>query len=421
MTELELGGIPASALANEYGTPLYVYDEEQIIETLKKFKSNFYSEKFATQILYASKAFQTIELIQLMAEYAIGLDVVSGGELYTALQTTMPVEEIYFHGNNKSYAEIIEAIESGVTHFIADNEQEVALLARISEERKSPLQLLLRLNVGIEAHTHEYILTTHVDSKFGLAYQSEAYQQAYTTIEKSEYLIFEGFHAHIGSQIFEMDAWYAALDRLFDYLLDFSSPLVINIGGGFGIAYTENDQPLPIESVLANLITYTEKQVSQKNILLRKLMIEPGRSMIAQAGTTLYRIGFTKETPHKHYYFVDGGMTDNIRPALYQAEYTADIATKLTEPKKPNITVAGKMCESGDVLISSIALPEAQMGDILAIYATGAYGYSMSSNYNRALRPAVVFVNEGQSRVVVRRQTYSDLLGGEVAYGNTNL
>lgn len=224
------------------------------------------------------------------------------------------------------------------------------------------------------------------------------------------------FIAHIGSQIFDVTAWLAEIDKLTSYLTDFEQPLSLNLGGGFGIRYTQNDQPIPIEEALKKLIEYTEEALDKRKLTIRQLLIEPGRSIVGEAGTTLYTIGFIKKTPHKKYYFVDGGMTDNIRPALYQAAYDCDLAEKLSEEKTEKVTIAGKMCESGDVVIKETYLPKAKSGDLLAVYSTGAYGYSMSSNYNRATRPAVVFVNNGQSRLVVRRQAFSDLLRGEVSY-----
>lgn len=414
MTELMIGEIPVSQLAKKYQTPLYVYDEKKMEETIKAFKRGFTSVHFQTKILYASKAFQTIEMLRLIDSQGLGLDVVSGGEIYTSLQAKFPVENIYFHGNNKTVDELRYAIENGLSHFVADNVMEVEVLERLSREYEQKLAIMLRLNVGIEAHTHEYIVTAHIDSKFGMLYESEACQQAIRCIQESDYLSLEGFHAHIGSQIFDMTAWFAEIDQLVSYLQDFDQPLSLNLGGGFGIRYTTEDTPLPIEEAVEKLVSHTEEALAKKKLSIKQLLIEPGRSIVGEAGTTLYTIGYIKETPHQNYYFVDGGMTDNIRPALYQANYTCDLAKKLGEEKTVKVTIAGKMCESGDVVIKTTFLPPAQTGDLLAVYATGAYGYSMSSNYNRALRPAVIFVKEGASRLVVRRQEYADLLRGEI-------
>jgi diaminopimelate decarboxylase len=414
MSELMIGEIPASQLVKQYQSPLYVYDEKKLKETIKAFKEGFQSDHFKTKVLYASKAFQTVAMLKLIQSYGLGLDVVSGGEIYTALKAEFPVETIYFHGNNKTPAELRYAIENGIIHFVVDNRMEVELLSILSQEYDKELHVMIRLNVGIEAHTHEYIVTAHVDSKFGMLYESENCQQAIQIVQTSDHLVLEGFHAHIGSQIFEMTAWLAEIDKLVGYLKEFDEELSMNLGGGFGIRYTESDRPLPIEETVKELVRYTEEALQKQGVTIQQLMIEPGRSMVGEAGTTLYTVGFIKQTPHKKYYFVDGGMTDNIRPALYQATYRCDLATKLSEAKTEKVTVAGKMCESGDVVIQETFLPPAEPGDILAVYATGAYGYSMSSNYNRALTPAVVFVNGDRSRLVVRRQEYADLLRGEV-------
>ncbi|MGX7199161.1 diaminopimelate decarboxylase [Enterococcus nangangensis] len=414
MSELLLGGVKATTLAKEYQTPLYVFDEDKIVGMMQAYIKNFKSEEFATKVLYASKAFQTVAVINLAASQGLGLDVVSGGEIFTALKSQMPKEKIYFHGNNKTPQELEFFVESGLTHVVCDNMMEARLLANLAEKAQRTISVMLRLNVGIDAHTHEYINTAFIDSKFGMSYESAECQQTLAAIAASPYLVLEGFHAHIGSQIFEMTAWRAEIDKLVSYLKDFSETLTLNIGGGFGIHYVDSDRPLAPDETARELIAYTEKALAKAQQKIATLIIEPGRSLVGEAGTTLYTVGFEKKTPHKHYLFVDGGMTDNIRPALYQAEYQCDIANRLDAPKTQAVTVAGKLCESGDVLIKNANLPTCVAGDILAVYSTGAYGYSMSSNYNRALTPAVVFVKDGQSRLVVKRQTYLDLLRNEV-------
>ena len=409
-----IGGVSATDLAQHYGTPLYVYDEAEIEDMMQAYEENFVSEKFATKVLYASKAFQTVAMINLAAEHNLGLDVVSGGEIYAALQSKMPKEKIYFHGNNKTPAELEFFVESGLKHVVCDNIMEAELLAKLAEQHQTPVNVMIRLNVGIDAHTHKYIITAYIDSKFGVSYDSADCRAILATIENSPYLTLEGFHAHIGSQITEMTAWLAEIDKLVGYLADFTQPLTLNLGGGFGIRYVKNDEPLNPNVTASELVSYTEKKLAERHLTINELIIEPGRSLVGAAGTTLYTVGYSKKTPHKNYLFVDGGMTDNIRPALYQAQYNADLANKMDAPKTELTTVAGKMCESGDVLIEKILLPKAVPGDILATYATGAYGYSMSSNYNRALTPAVVFVKDGHSHLVVKRQTFQDLLRNEV-------
>lgn len=414
MTELHIGGVAASQLVAQYGSPLYVYDQQQLETNLQAYKKAFQSDRFPTKILYASKAFQTVGMMNLVNQYGFGVDVVSAGELYTALQSDVPVDHIYFHGNNKSTEELKMAFESGMQHIVCDNLMELTELSQLANDYKQPMQIMFRLNVGIEAHTHEYIVTTHIDSKFGMAYDSSDFKACLELLNDNDYLELEGFHVHIGSQIFEMDAWYAAIDKMVSYLNDFDQPLTLNLGGGFGVRYTEDDKPLGIEETMNQLLRYLDQSLTAADLTVKELIIEPGRSLVAEAGYTLYEIGYQKQTPNKTYYFVDGGMADNIRPSLYQAKYSCDVANKMDAEKTEHVTVAGKYCESGDVLIQNVALPKVEKGDLLVVYATGAYGYSMSSNYNRSLTPAVVFAKDGQTTEIVKRQTYLDLLRNDL-------
>jgi len=410
MSILKIGGVPVTELANQFKTPLYVYDQNQLEDTLTTFINHFKSEKFPTKIIYASKAFQTIHFTNLIGSYGLGLDVVSGGELFTALQSNLPRNMIYFHGNNKSLEELDLAFKSGIEHLICDNFMELEVIEALSRKYQQKMNIQLRLNVGIEAHTHEYIITSHIDSKFGMAFESEECKKCLTLLNNHPYLTFEGVHSHIGSQIFDLTAWYASIDKLISYLKTFDQSLALNIGGGFGIKYTEEDQPLDVAESLKALILYVENALESQGVTISELMIEPGRSIVGNAGSTLYTIGYQKQTPEKLYYFVDGGMSDNLRPSLYQAKYECDVATKMDAPKTKRITVAGKCCESGDILIDSCQLPVVDSGDLLVVYATGAYGYSMSNQYNKNVIPAVVFVKDGQAKQVVRRQTLEDLI-----------
>ena len=419
MSILQIGNVTVTSLVDKYKTPLYVYDQGKIEEVMDLVKHSFKSTLFNTKILYASKAFQAIEMLNLVAEKEFGLDVVSGGELYAALQSKIPVEDIYFHGNNKDAQELDFAFKSGIHHIVVDNYMELMTISELANRYQQKMLISLRLNVGVEAHTHEYIVTSHIDSKFGFAFDSEDCENCLTLIKENEFLVLEGFHSHIGSQIFDMKAFYAAIDRLVTYLKAFSDPLTLNIGGGFGIAYTKQDNPLGIETILKSLIEYVEGALKQHDITLKELIIEPGRSIVGEAGCTLYTLGYQKVTPGRKYYFVDGGMTDNMRPSLYQAKYLCDVANRLDEPKTEKVTVAGKCCESGDILIQEAMLPKAKVGDILVVYTTGAYGYSMSNQYNRNVIPGVVFVKNGQVKEVVRRQTYADLIRHEVIEGMT--
>jgi len=416
---LKIGNVSVTDLVQQYQTPLYVYDQEKMEQIIDLFLESFQSSQFETKILYASKAFQAIEMINLIASKGLGLDIVSGGELYAALQSNIDVSELYFHGNNKDYHELELAFQSGVKHIVCDNFMELEVISALATQYEREMNISLRLNVGVEAHTHEYIVTSHIDSKFGFSYESEECRNCLNLIEKNNFLILEGFHSHIGSQIFDLDAWYVSIDKLLSYLKDFPQPLVLNIGGGFGIPYTDQDHPLPIETVLKSLIHYVEQALTNQQVTLTKLIIEPGRSIVGEAGYTLYTLGYQKTTPGRTYYFVDGGMSDNLRPSLYQAEYKCDIANRLDEAKTEKVTIAGKCCESGDILIKEALLPPAKLGDLLVVYTTGAYGYSMSNQYNRNVIPGVVFVKEGQVQEVVRRQTYADLIQHEMIQGQT--
>lgn len=401
-------------LKNKYGTPLYIYNADQIKNNISAYQKYFKSAAFDTEILYASKVLSIKAILRLIMQYNLSLDVVSLGELYTAHIVDFPMERVYFHGNNKTYDELKYALELNVGTIVVDNLCEVKRLLELTEKMKKKVQIYIRLNVGIEAHTHKYIVTAHVDSKFGVLYQSSEYLEILKLVQSSKYLHLQGFHSHIGSQIFDLTPYDAAIQKLVQVIQDFDYPMDINLGGGFGVAYTNADAPIPFDEVAKHLIQETEKELLKQNAHIRKLCIEPGRSLVAEAGTTLYTIGGIKKTPNKLYYFVDGGMTDNIRPALYQAVYTADIVGKEKEFKNQVVTVAGKCCESGDILIENTLLPEAQVGDLLVTYTTGAYGYAMSSNYNKALTPAIVFVEDGQDRLVVKRQTVEELVEREL-------
>ena len=401
-------------LKEKYGTPLYIYNVDLIKDNINQYLTNFKSKQFETEIIYASKALNIKAMLRLIMRYNLSLDVVSLGELYTAKMVGFPMQKIYFHGNNKSEEELEYALNEEVGIIVVDNLTELKQLEHLAHSLKKEVNIYIRLNVGVEAHTHKYIVTAHVDSKFGVMYAGKDYKEMLELIEKSSYIKLQGFHSHIGSQIFDLTPYDAAIAKLIEIVKDFDRPLGINLGGGFGVSYTDADQPIPFDILSKHLIEATEAELLKQNVKLKKLSIEPGRSIVAEAGQTLYTIGGVKQTPNKLYYFVDGGMTDNIRPALYQALYRADIIGKEKEFKKKIVTIAGKCCESGDVIIENILLPEAQKGELLITYSTGAYGYSMSSNYNKALTPAVVFVEGNKDELVVKRQSLEELLEREV-------
>jgi len=414
--QLTIGGTSAVTLAKTYGTPLYVYDTALIKERAKAFIQTFKHAGVPAQVAYASKAFSSVAMYQLAAEEGLSLDVVSGGELYTAIHAGFPVERIHFHGNNKSDAELVFALDSKIGCFVVDNFYEIEQLKRLTAEKKQQINILLRVTPGIEAHTHDYITTGQADSKFGFDLNNGQADQAFQKVKDDTYIQLLGMHCHIGSQIFDTVAFSLAAKKLIGKMLewkeqyDFVCP-VLNLGGGFGIRYTEEDKPLQPAIYVEDMIKSIQKDIGTENYPMPEIWIEPGRSLVGDAGTTLYSIGSQKEVPGvRNYLAVDGGMSDNIRPALYQAKYDAAIANKMNVESKTTYTVAGKCCESGDKLIEKILLPSVEAGDILAVFCTGAYGYSMASNYNRLPRPAVVFVEQGQHRIVIKRETYEDLI-----------
>ena len=413
---LHIGGISVEKLRKEYGTPLYIMDQKLIEDNLQKYKECFVSKKFDTQVIYATKAFLNIGMCQLVNRYGLGMDAVSDGELFTIKHSGFPMENIYMHGNNKSDVELEMCIDYGVGTIIVDNFNELKRLEEICEIKNAKVKALLRVNPGIEAHTHEYIKTSKDSSKFGETIYEDKIYDIIKEFQNSKYVELLGFHCHIGSQIFDTKAFYEEIETMMDFIEKVKEKLnfytrYLNLGGGFGIYYVEGDKELNIPEVMKKMIEILETKLEEYNISLERVIIEPGRSIVGNAGTTIYTVGGTKVTHSgKKYIFVDGGMADNIRPALYQAEYEGCIANRMKEKREDEVTVAGKCCESGDMLIKDCFMPEAKKGDILAISTTGAYNYSMASNYNRLRKPAVVLVKDGKSKLLVRRETYEDLI-----------
>ena len=414
---LSIGGVDAAELAKEFKTPLYVMDQELIETTIDKMKKAFQSNRFDTQIAYAGKAFLSMGMLKLVDAKELDLDVVSGGELYTAYKAGFPMDRVHLHGNNKTVEELEMAIEFGIKEIVIDNEDEIDKIERICREKGKKQAVLVRIDPGIEAHTHHYIKTSGLTSKFGISLFQDNLFDIIKRLNDSEWIEFKGFHTHIGSQIFQSAFFIFALDEIFKYLDKLKKELgivvhTVNMGGGFGVYYKEGDDPKPIEEVLSEIITYTEAMEIKYQIGFKELCIEPGRSIVGNAGTTLYEVGGIKETVGgKTYVFIDGGMSDNIRTALYQAEYEAGVVSKLNDTDVREITLAGKLCESGDIIIEKGKLPKAtEIGDIVAVTTTGAYCYTMSSNYNRMMRPAVVFVKDGKAKVAVKRETLDDLI-----------
>ncbi|MDD4569841.1 MAG: diaminopimelate decarboxylase [Tepidanaerobacteraceae bacterium] len=427
LNHLEIGGCDTIELVKEYGTPLYVIDEDHVRESCRSYRNSLSNLHENSEVIYAGKAFLTMEMCKLIEEEGLGLDVVSGGELYTAIKSGFPAKRIYFHGNNKSYNELEMAVKYGVGRIIVDNFYELELLKDLAKKQQNKkIKIMLRLTPGIEAHTHDYIKTGQFDSKFGFGMENGHALMALESALSIKGLKLMGFHCHIGSQIFEEEPFKDTADTMLRFAKGARDKYgfetkEIDFGGGFGIKYIEKDKPLTIHNYISVLFKSVKESCQRYNLTIPKILIEPGRAIIGEAGTTLYTIGAIKNIPGiRKYVSVDGGMSDNIRPALYGAKYSAVIANKAGNPLEESVSIAGKCCESGDMLIWDIDLPKIAPGDILAVFSTGAYHYSMASNYNMLPKPAVVFVNNKMARLVVRRQTYEDLLRNEVFVPHSN-
>lgn len=412
---LTIGGVDSLKLAKEYGTPLVVYDVSQIRNQIRAFKKVFEEEQFNYAVSYASKAFASIAMYQVANEEGAYTDVVSAGELYTAMKANFPMERVSFHGNNKSKEELEMAVKNHVGKIMIDNFYEINLLNQVLEEQDSEINVMLRITPGISAHTHEYDQTGQVDSKFGFDLKSGQADKALQEVLKNQRMHMLGIHAHIGSQIFELNGFEMAAAKLVDVAASWRknydyTAQVINVGGGFGIKYVQEDHPLKPEEFVKAIVKKIKDEATKHNFPLPEIDIEPGRSIVGPAGYNLYKVGSMKEIPGLvPYVAVDGGMGDNIRPALYQAKYETVLANDPQRKASQEFHVAGKYCESGDILADA-KLPLLKAGDILAMLDTGAYGYSMASNYNRNPRPAVVFAEDGKAQVVIRRESLEDLV-----------
>lgn len=408
---LEIGGCDVTELVQEFGSPLYIMDEYSIRTACSQYRdglANHYPGE--SLVIYASKALNCLALCALVKSEGLGVDVASGGELYTALQAGVDPKTIYFHGNNKSRAELEQALECNCT-IVADNWLELKTLAELAQG-KSP-RVMLRITPGIECHTHEYIRTGHLDSKFG--FDPNQVTEVFEFLVKTPALDFVGLHAHIGSQIFERQPHQDLAGVLVNWLKtaqDLGLPArELNVGGGLGIRYTEADDPPSIAEWTGTVAKAVATACEEANIAFPKLICEPGRSLVGNTGVTAYTIGAAKEVPNiRTYVAVDGGMSDNARPITYEAQYRSLIANKMSHLATETMTIAGKHCESGDVLIKEAQLPKIEPGDTLVVMSTGAYGYSMASNYNRLLRPAMVLVQGATADIIINRETYQDLI-----------
>ena len=417
-----VGGINLLTLAEQHGTPLYVLDGAGIKTMAQAYQqaiqANYSGEAL---VLFACKANMTTGLAQRMHQMGLGLDVVSGGEVYTAHKAGVPMEKLFFNGNNKSLDELTLALTLGVGHITVDNLTELDLLAETALKLGKRAKILMRITPGIDCHTHDYIRTGQVDSKFGFNLSDLDAALTAITGPYAQAIQLCGLHAHIGSQIFERQPYLDLVDVLlgqYQHIRQTYGLILpqLNIGGGLGIAYTLQDDPLNVGEVLTAVCQHLTRACQQADYPLPRLLLEPGRSMVATSGVTLYRIGSRKIVPDATTYLaIDGGMGDNIRPSLYGARYTAVVANRLNEPADTPVTIAGKYCESGDVLIRDLMVPASTTrDDVLLVFGTGAYNYSMASTYNRVPRPAMVWVEAGQATTLVRRETYDDLLALDV-------
>lgn len=413
---LYIGGVSVKKLKEKYKTPLYIYDQKLLKDTVKLFIDKFKSEMFETEIVYASKSFSNLYVLGLMNSLKTHLDVVSIGELYSAIKAGFNTKNIHFHGNNKLYEELEYAIKNNVGSIIIDNPSEYERISEISKKENKKVNVLLRINPQINTDTHKYIQTSNADSKFGMHVLLDETNILIKKLIEDENINFEGFHAHIGSQVSKGEFYFEEADILLNYLKSVEEKYnykftKVNFGGGFGVEQKKNDKYLNLETFLTDFIKYIENKIKELNLNIKSVAIEPGRSISNQSGNMLYTVGYVKETLEGlPIIFVDGGMSDNIRPALYDAKYDAFLANKMNEENTEHFRVAGKLCESGDILIKDTKLPKVKINDLLLIPSTGSYTFSMHSRYNRIQRPAVVFVEDSKDYLAVKRESLDDIL-----------
>ncbi|MDK4136273.1 diaminopimelate decarboxylase [Staphylococcus pseudintermedius] len=411
--ELTLGGTSIKTLAQSFGTPTIVYDEAQIRQQMRRYHSAFQQNDIGYVLSYASKAFTCLQMVKLAAEEDFELDVVSEGELYTALEAGFDPQRIHFHGNNKTKHEIRYALESGIGYFVVDALDEIDLIEQYATK---PVDVLLRVNPGVEAHTHEFIQTGQEKSKFGLSLKHGLALEAVEKIRNTNNIVLKGIHFHIGSQIEETTGMIETAKMVLNWLDEHAITIdLLNLGGGFSAQYVEGDQSFDIEAGITEIVQAIKAECQQLKYPIPTLSIEPGRSIVAEAGVTLYEVGTIKDIPGVNKYVsIDGGMSDHIRTALYDAKYQALLINRNETPDE-TVTIAGKLCESGDIIIHEAKLPSSvKRGDYLAILATGAYHYSMASNYNQMQKPSVFFVKDGKAREVVKRQSLRQLIINDV-------
>jgi len=416
---LEIGGLDIAEFAKNNEYPVYLMDEELIRKNMKEYKESFEEFYPNSRVHYASKAFMSLAMCKIAEKEGLGLDVVSGGELYTAIKANFPMEKIIMHGNNKSEQEIRMAIENGIGRIVIDNFYEIDLLDKITKELDKTIDVMLRIKPGIHADTHHYITTGHEDSKFGFIIKEDIAKKAIKLVSEKEKMNFKGIHMHIGSQVFNTKGYEESIKIIAKLSKELKNENItvkeFDLGGGLGVVYTEADDPMTIKEFVKLLIQSVKSEFGELGLELPKIMVEPGRSIVGEAGTTVYKIGSITEVPGiRKYIAINGGMGDNIRPALYQAKYDAVVANKMNEVKKEVVTVAGKCCETGDIILKDVELNNPESGDILAVFTTGAYNYTMASNYNRLPVPGVALVKDGKIDWIIKPQNYDDILRNDI-------
>lgn len=415
--ELYIGKYKISDLAHKYKTPLLIFDEVQLRNNIKLIKDNFHSDLYQCEVVYASKAFLAPYICDILTEYDLSIDCVSLGDLYIVKKSGFPLSKVVMHGNNKSDEELTFCVENNIGYLVVDNYDELLTLDQITKKLHKKITILFRVNPGIEAHTHDYIKTALLNSKFGESiYDREKIGKMIEICKNNQFLDLQGFHVHIGSNINSSRAYIGEIRVLSGFIKIINETYnfktkVLNIGGGFAIKYTPEDVEVDLKTIILNIIRVANRDLGRNGLKIEKLMIEPGRSIVGDAGFTVYQVGGIKETfGGKKYVFIDGGMSDNIRPALYQAKYTVALANRFESENQDVYDIAGKLCESGDIIAHEVTLGEVKKGDYLITYATGAYCYPMASNYNSAVKPAVIFVNEGDIKVAIQRESLNDLV-----------
>ena len=418
---LTIGGCDTVELAKEFGTSLIVYDENEIRNNCRAFVGSIQKNYNGNgRVLYASKAFSCKEIYRIVNDENMGIDVVSGGELYTALSVGFPAEKICFHGNNKKYSELVEAVDAGVGRIVVDNLTELETLNTIAGDKGKKVSIMFRIKPGIDAHTHDFVRTGQIDSKFGLALETGEAMQGVKTALSMPNVELKGVHCHIGSQIFDIDPFELAAEVMMKFIKDIKDETGVtitelNLGGGFGIKYLVDDKPEAYENYMDNVAKVVNAKADEYGLPVPFIYIEPGRSIVGATAVTLYTVGSVKKIPDvRNYVSVDGGMVDNPRYILYQSAYEVVCANKINDDKTLTATVAGKCCESGDLIQENVKLPEVEAGDILAVLSTGAYNYSMASNYNRIPRPPVVMVKNGKARLIIKGESYEDIIKNDI-------